>query len=239
MLPCGQPVPHFPTCSFFSTGAVSSHVRNNGKRSKALRSHLADHPPGRPVWRSTRHEKAAAMLRRDLAAASIPYVVEGPEGSLYLDFHALRHGYVALLDKARLSLKEATQLAHHLDPKLTMARYGRAPFHDLATAVKRLPRLLPGEPGADRQVQRPTGTGGRITDPARLSCPVLVRTPDSGCVRLRLEESRCHEEAENASDPNRLILQGVEASRERSRRDERSSGDWDRTSDTRLMKPLL
>jgi integrase len=70
----------------------------------ALRVHLAGRHSGQPVWPGTWHEKGAAMLRRDLAAAGIPYATDGPEGPLYLDFHALRHGYVALLDKAGATL---------------------------------------------------------------------------------------------------------------------------------------
>jgi hypothetical protein len=206
---------------------------------QALRSYVAGRPASRPVWPGTRYEKGAAMLRRDLAAAGIPYATDGPEGPLYLDFHALRHGYVALLDKAGASLKEAMQLARHTDPKLTMARYGRAQLHDLAAAVERLPRLLPDDPGAGLQVLRATGTGGRTADPASLSCPVLVQGIDSGCVRLRLDEGDCPAEARNAAGPNPLSAQGVEAGCERVIPLEGSSGGWDRTSDTRLMKPLL
>ena len=51
------------------------------------------------------------MLRIDLDAAAIPYAVEGPDGPLYADFHALRHCYIALLDKSGATLKEAMQLA--------------------------------------------------------------------------------------------------------------------------------
>ena len=36
------------------------------------------------------------MLRGDLAAAGIPYTVEGPDGPLFADFHALRHSFIAL-----------------------------------------------------------------------------------------------------------------------------------------------
>ena len=128
------------------------------------------------------------------------------------------------------------QLARHSDPKLTMARYGRAQLHDLAAAVERLP---PGEPSTDRQVLRTTGTGGRIDDLDSLFYPVLVPAPDSGCVRLRLDERDGDGEGENATGPNPLLLQGVEAGCERLMPHESSSGGWDRTSDTRLMKPLL
>jgi hypothetical protein len=179
------------------------------------------------------------MLCRDLAAAGIPYATEGPEGPLYLDMHALRHGYVALLDKAGASIKEAMQLARHTDPKLTMARYGRAQLHDLAAAVERLPRLLPDEADLGGQPLRATGTDGRITDSASLSCPALVQAPDSGCVGSRVDEEDRFLEGENATGPNPLIAEGVEAGCRRLMPPESNSGGWDRTSDTRLMKPLL
>jgi integrase len=107
----------------------------------ALRDYLADRPAGQPVWPGTWHERAAEMIRADLDAAGIPYAVEGPDGPQYADFHALRHSFVALLDQAGISLKQAMQLARHSDPKLTMARYGRAQMQDLGQAVGRLPEL--------------------------------------------------------------------------------------------------
>ena len=177
------------------------------------------------------------MLRRDLTPAGIPYTTDGPEGPLYLDFHALRHGYVALLDKAGASLKEAMHLARHTDPKLTMARYGRAQLHDLAAAVERLPRLLPDDSGAGRTALRATGTAGRTADPASPSCPVLVKGADSGSGRLRLVESEADPEAGSAAGPKSLSLQGVEAGCDSLRVPELSSGGWNRTTDTRLTKP--
>src|SRR6202008_3471937 len=101
----------------------------------ALRGYLAGRTPGHPVWPGTGAEDGADMLRIDLEAAGVPYAVEGPDGPLFADFHALRHSYVALLDQSGATLKEAMQLARHSDPKLTIAVYGRAQLHDLATAV--------------------------------------------------------------------------------------------------------
>ena len=110
---------------------------------EALRGYLAGRAGGAPVWPGTWHEKGAEMLRIDLDAAGISYEVEGPDGPLFADFHALRHSYVALLDRAGLTLKQAMQLARHSDPKLTMAVYGRAHLHDLGAAVDRLDVPLP------------------------------------------------------------------------------------------------
>jgi hypothetical protein len=108
-----------------------------------LRNYLRDKPAGRPVWPGTwcADGDTAEMLRIDLEAASIPYVVEGPDGPLYADFHALRHSDVALLDRSGATLKEAMQLARHRDPKLTMAVYGRAQLHDLGGG--RAPTAVP------------------------------------------------------------------------------------------------
>src|SRR5262249_17816944 len=122
-----------------------------------LRDYLRDKPAGRPVWPGTWYADgdAAEMLRIDLEAAGVPYAVEGPDGPLYADFHALRHSYIALLDRSGATLKEAMQLARHSDPKLTMAVYGRAQLHDLGEAVHRLPPLLIGP---EEQALQATGT---------------------------------------------------------------------------------
>ena len=48
---------------------------------------------------------------------------------------------MALLDRTGATLKEAMQLARHSDPRLTMARYGRAQLEDLGQTVSRLPEL--------------------------------------------------------------------------------------------------
>src|SRR5215472_6913842 len=125
---------------------------------EALRGYLADKPAGLPVWPGGWVDNAAEMLKGDLEAAGIPYVIDGPDGPLYADFHALRHSFIALLDKSGATLKEAMQLARHSDPKLTMAVYGRAQLHDLAGAIERMPVLSGSTP--DREALRGTGTDG-------------------------------------------------------------------------------
>jgi integrase len=130
---------------------------------ESLREYLAGRAPEAPVWPGTWFTRAADMIRIDLDVCGIPYIIQGPEGPLFTDFHCLRHSYVALLDKAGVTLKEAMQLARHSDPKLTAAIYGRARLQDLAGAVDRLPTLLAGSPapgGSQRQVLRATGTDG-------------------------------------------------------------------------------
>ena len=101
-----------------------------------LRDYLATKPPPCPVWPGTWIVGPVEMLRPDLAAAGIPYVVEGPGGvPLFADMHSMRHTFIRMLDLAGTSLKEAMQLARHSDPKLTMAVYGQAGAEDLAAKV--------------------------------------------------------------------------------------------------------
>ena len=59
-----------------------------------LRTYLDARPAGRPVWPGTWSKRAADMLKIDLDAAGIPYTVDGPDGPLHADFHALRHSHI-------------------------------------------------------------------------------------------------------------------------------------------------
>ncbi len=196
-----------------------------------LMGYLKNQPSRQPIWPGTWHEKAAEMLRIDLDAASIPYIVEGPDGPLFADFHALRHSYVALLDQTGVSLKQAMHLARHSDSKLTMARYGRPQLHDLGAAVERFPSLLPAELWPE--AMRATGTNDAF------SCSPVAQTADTERHSLRLLEGGCGRQDENANRPQRLNSEGVESGCTRLILSEENSGGWDRTSDTRLMKPLL
>jgi integrase len=112
-----------------------------------LREYLKGKPLDRPVWPGTWHEKPAKMLRQDLAAAGIPYVVPGPDGPLYADFHALRHTYITMLEDTGVSPKAAQELARHSDVRLTLGRYTHAKRQAMAEAVDRL--ALPANRDAD------------------------------------------------------------------------------------------
>jgi integrase len=144
-----------------------------------LRSHLAGRPEREPVWPGSWWTRAADMIRLDLEAAGIPFVTDGRDGPLYADLHALRHSFVALLDRSGATLREAMQLARHSDPKLTMRTYGRLRLADLGGAVSRLPSLTPIATHGPRPEALPaTGTDGRHV-------PKHVPTAASGRVRLR------------------------------------------------------
>jgi integrase len=156
-----------------------------------LRDYLRDRPAGQPVWGGAwaSDRRGAEMLRGDLEAAGIPYVVGGPDGPLYADFHALRHTYLTLGSRAGIDLRTLQELAGHSTPTLT-ARYSHRRLHDLAGAVERLPSFLPGQGGAgEAAALRATGTGGPAA-PVQLpaSCPPVAQLADSGCDGLRLAE---------------------------------------------------
>jgi hypothetical protein len=134
---------------------------------EALRGFLADRTVGTPVWPGTWHERPADMLRIDLAAAGIAYVVEGPDGPLFADFHSLRHSFVGMLDRSGATLKTAMQLARHSDPKLTAKRFGRAQLHDLAGAIDKLPPILGPDLTDEAEASRATGTDDQTARPTR------------------------------------------------------------------------
>src|SRR5262249_55757873 len=98
-----------------------------------LRDYLTGKAPGQSVWPGGWGDPAAEMLRIDLAAAGIPYAVDGPDGPLYADFHALRHTYLTLGGRAGIDLRTLQELAGHSTPVLT-ARYSHRRLHDLAGA---------------------------------------------------------------------------------------------------------
>jgi integrase len=89
---------------------------------ETLRDYLAGRSTDQSIWPGTWYQKAAEMLRIDLDACGIPYAVAGPDGPLYADFHALRHSYIAMLDRSGATLKEAMQLACALLAQAMMAR---------------------------------------------------------------------------------------------------------------------
>ncbi len=123
-----------------------------------LRDYLKGRTPGQRVWAGTWWEKAAEMLKGDLETVGIPYVVDGPNGPLFADFHSLRHAYVSGLARGGVSPKHAQELARHSDIRLTMQRYTHATLCDLGAAVDSLPSIVPGKSRPERQALRATGT---------------------------------------------------------------------------------
>src|SRR5204863_155848 len=79
---------------------------------KLLAAWIKDRPEGAPLWPGTwaRDRKAAEMFRLDLEAAGVPYVVSGPKGPLFADFHALRHSYITALARGGVNLRSVQEL---------------------------------------------------------------------------------------------------------------------------------
>jgi hypothetical protein len=195
-----------------------------------MRVYLRDKPAGQPVWGGTwaRHRTGAEMLRLDLEAAGIPYAVEGPDGPLFADFHALRHSYLTLGGRSGIDLRTLQELAGHSDPSLT-ARYSHRRLYDLAGAVDKLPRLLPTD--ADRAkpaVLQATGTDG--------ACTALARTGDRNRDDAEGIGSANVGEAQNTTGPNRLQIMAVGAGQQDAIGLESRAGDRIRTGDVQLGK---
>lgn len=100
---------------------------------RQIRPLLTRRPSG-PLWPGTWYERAARMLRHDLATAGIPATTA--EGKA--DFHALRHTFVTLLGQSS-SLKATQKLARHSTPILTVDRYSHADMAEMAKAVATIP----------------------------------------------------------------------------------------------------
>lgn len=107
-----------------------------------LREYLASKPKRTPVWPGTWSERPVSVLRRDLAAAKVPYCIETIHGKRYADFHALRHSYLSALSAAGVGVKELQELARHGDVRLTLGIYTHARNESLGASVARL--QIPG-----------------------------------------------------------------------------------------------
>jgi integrase len=107
-----------------------------------LWAYLAGRAADQPVWRGMWWKHAARMLRKDLAAAGVEYVIDTPDGPKHLDFHALRHSFVSALAAKGIGPKLLQDLARHSDPRLTFAVYAHTRQDERAAAVNLLP--LPG-----------------------------------------------------------------------------------------------
>jgi integrase len=188
----------------------------------AIADYLRGRPAGELLWPGKWCKRASNMLRMDLEAAGVPYVVEGPDGPLYADLHSLRHSFIGLFEGAGISMKSAMALARHSDPKLTMKRYGKARLSDLGAAVEKLPII--GRPGP--QEQRATGTDGGLVAP-------MVAQPRAGACGA--------ERSGPGSDPKDANRRDIVPAAEKTRPAERSGtmrrypGEGDR--DTLFLTP--
>jgi hypothetical protein len=204
-----------------------------------LRAYLDGKPSDQPVWGGTwaKDRKGAEMLRIDLEAAGIPYAVEGPDGPLYADFHALRHTYLTLGGRAGIDLRTLQELAGHSTPTLT-ARYSHRRLYDLAGAVERLPSFLPvEEAGATAGILQATGTDASV--PVDASCTPVAQLNDSRCVRLQSVDGE-GEKAKSGVDMKKpLDIQGFDGGCTSLSSVEKRAGDGARTHDSHVGNVAL
>ncbi len=203
-----------------------------------LRDYLCDKPSGQPVWGGTwaKDRKGAEMLRIDLDAAGIPYAIEGPDGPLYADFHALRHTYLTLGGRAGIDLRTLQELAGHSTPTLT-ARYSHRRLHDLAGAVDKLPNFLPIDvSGAGLSVLRACSTDAQAVP---FSCSPVAQMNDNDCVNLSTLEHPTIEDSEGSRNAKPLAMQGVEGGCDSLSMIDSRAGDGARTHDSHVGNVAL
>jgi hypothetical protein len=187
----------------------------------------------RLVWPGTWHERSAAMLRKDLKAAKIPY--RNDQGKVF-DFHALRHHFITSLVKSGVHPKEAQVLARHSTITLTMDRYAHSDIRDKQGAVERLPPV-PVIP-----LTEPSGEGlssAEQAGPLEFVVPYVVPTsvPSSPESAERVPEVSLGPETEQGHKPLSgshfgTVIPGLSDG-------DQNSGGGTRTPDTRIMIPLL
>lgn len=78
----------------------------------------------------------ARMIRRDLEAAGIPFLVDGRR----FDFHSLRGQFATDLDRVGVSLPRVQKLMRHSDPKLTSRHYTKPEREEMRAEVGKLKR---------------------------------------------------------------------------------------------------
>jgi hypothetical protein len=180
------------------------------------------------------------MLRGDLQAAGIPYVVEGPDGPLYADFHALRHTSLTLGGRAGIDLRTLQELAGHHSPLLT-ARYSHRRLYDLAGAVERLPDFLPpgDDPACARTALPATGTDGQIRTYDEKSLRPACAETEETYLRLRTNEEATLSGAPPEELPQEPNLQGIEDGCGGMRRIEETTPGRARTCNLRFRRPML
>lgn len=109
------------------------------------------------------------VLKADLAAAGVAYVLPGPDGApLYLDMHALRHWYVSFVaNQPGVSPKTLQALARHSSAALSLKVYAHAQAAELQEIVNLIPPVgpsvapAPGTAAAGRILTETTSTTER------------------------------------------------------------------------------
>lgn len=80
------------------------------------------------------------LLKADLAAAGVPWKIDGQGGPLFFDFHALRHWYcTAVANQPGISPKTLMELTRHSTPELALRIYAKAKDAEKRAAAQAIP----------------------------------------------------------------------------------------------------
>lgn len=125
--------------SKFSKNSETDELPLRPDTAELLRRHTRANKllPGARVFNMTKSQHSAKMLRGDLEAAGIDFIVNGKR----VDFHALRHTFVTNLVSKGVDPRKTQRLARHSSFDLTLKRYNHSAGEDLFEAVSRLPDL--------------------------------------------------------------------------------------------------
>ena len=98
-------------------------------------------------------KKGYMMIKLDLAAAGIPYEVDGK----FADFHSLRHSTASLLIQTGANPKVVQSLMRHSDLNLTMSKYTHLYAGQQRGAVESLPDFI-----VQKEAVAKTGTDDKV-----------------------------------------------------------------------------
>jgi integrase len=150
------------------------------------------------VFGTFNKNNASRMLKKDLAAAEIPYT---DSADRTCDFHALRATYITHIVKGGASPKIAQHLARHSSISLTFDVYTHIGLHDAQGALSALPHIPciagDGNQQEDREALR-TGTDDQPVEGAyKPAYKKLTETPYSSSAPMAMDGT-----AETLSDGN-------------------------------------
>lgn len=136
-----------------------------------LEDYVANKTPSTKVFGDWAYSKAAKMVKKDLEAAKIPYIVNGE----YFHFHAIRHTFCTLLARdPNISESVKRSLTRHKSAAM-FDRYTHIALHDERSAINRLPDFTQPTP----KEQKATGTDGKNLPNICFADELMQTTVDS------------------------------------------------------------
>jgi integrase len=205
---------------------------------EVLRGYLAGRPADQPVWPGSWVDGAADMICLDLEAAGIPYILDGPDGPVFIDFYAAtRHSYITLLARSGVHPKLAQTLARHSTITLTMDRYTHVGLFDQAQALEALPKLTPVSAGSEAPALAATGTDDQsITNQGGIAYRLAYRRTEAEGGYLRLSETLSTREPGTDSETQHAETARLETDCDRLRAVEESGPSRIRTCNQGIMR---